>query len=278
VWKIFSMRNLWFSLEKTWWPLILALILTATFAPVHAATDPTQIPFVARTVTTSHGTYGYRVFVPAHWNGRRPCAVILFLHGSGERGSDNMAQTKNGIRLLIAQNPDQFPAVVVCPQCRNDALWTQPEMEEMALQALDQSVQEFHGDPARIYLTGLSLGGYGTWDLAERYPARWAAIAPCCGGIVFPPHPAVPVPIDPNSDPYRVAAEKVAHLPTWIFHGGADPTVPVSESRQMAALLFSMKADVRYTEYPGVGHNSWDFAYKEPDLISWFLSHKSSTH
>jgi len=260
--------------------------LATSPCPAQASADPAALPFAARMVTTPTGTFGYQVFVPAHWNGRRPVAVILFLHGSGERGDDNRAQTKNGIRLLIAQDPDGFPALVVCPQCRDHRRWTDPDMEAMALQALDQSVKEFNGDPGRVYLTGLSLGGYGTWDLAQRYPQRWAAIAPCCGGIVYPHRSGTDPPKDappaapPPADPYFPVAQKVARLPAWVFHGGADPTVPVSESRQMAALLFSLKAglkdsgDLKYTEYPGVGHNSWDYAYKEPGLLPWFLSHK----
>lgn len=260
--------------------LLPALLVLALPAPRAQAADPTAIPFASRTVTTAAGTFGYQVFVPAHWNGRRPIATILFLHGSGERGSDNQAQTKNGIRLLIAQDPDGFPALVVCPQCRDGARWTDPDMQAMALGALDQSVKEFHGDPDRVYLTGLSLGGYGTWDLAQKYPQRWAALAPCCGGIVYPRRPdAEQPPPAPTADPRPAVAQKVAALPIWVFHGGADPTVPVSESRQMVALLFSLKAagkdsDLKYTEYPGVGHNSWDYAYKEAGLLPWFLSHR----
>ena len=244
------------------------------------ARDPASVKFVDRSVTTGTGTYRYQVFVPAHWNGRRPCPVILFLHGSGERGDDNRAQTRNGIRLLIAQDPDTFPCVVVCPQCRADASWTQPAMEEQALAALDQSVREFHGDPDRVYLTGLSMGGYGTWDLAQKYPQRWAAIAPCCGGVRYPRRAAGDQAASGQpADPYREVAQKVVSLPTWIFHGAADPTVTVAESRQMAAVLFPLRpgvkeADLKYTEYPGVGHNSWDYAYKETGLLPWFLSHK----
>ena len=127
--------------------LTLTGIIAALPAPRVRAADPAAVPFASRTVTTTAGTFGYQVFVPSHWNGRRPVAMILFLHGSGERGSDNRAQTKNGIRLLIAQDPDGFPAVVVCPQCRDGASWTDPDMQAMALAALDKSVKEFHGDP-----------------------------------------------------------------------------------------------------------------------------------
>ena len=242
----------------------------AQAAPAPAPMDPAAVPFVARTVTIGTITYGFQVFAPNRANAAGKVPVILFLHGAGERGDDNGAQTRNGIRLLIAPSGSRFPALVVCPQCRPDKKWTDPDMQEMALKALDQSVQEFGGDPSRVYLTGLSLGGYGTWGLAQRYPERWAALAPCCGGILYP-HQA-----PPPDDPYRPAAQKVkdAGLPAWVFHGGADPTVPVSESRQMVALLLSLGGEVKYTEYPGVGHDSWDYAYKEPGLLPWMLSHK----
>lgn len=253
--------------------MLSAMPLTAR-ADTPKPTDPATVPFVARTVTTSTGTYGFEVFVPVHWDKKKKWPIILFLHGSGERGTDNQAQTKNGIRLLIAQDLDKFPAVVVCPQSKDDVTWNDDGMQEMALKALDQSVAEFNGDTKREYLTGLSLGGYGTWDLAQKYPDRWAAIAPCCGGIIFPwDKPAPPADGQPT-DPYYAAALKVQHIPAWVFHGQADGTVPVSELRQMFATLFAMKADVRYNEYPGVGHNSWDYAYKEPGLTAWFLSHK----
>lgn len=260
--------------------LLLLALLPSAWA---AAVDPVGIPFADRTVTTGAGTFRYQVFVPAHLDRRKRAPVILFLHGSGERGDDNRAQTRNGIRLLIAQDADRFPCVVVCPQCRADGFWTQPEMEEMALKALYQSVAEFNGDLGRVYLTGLSMGGYGTWDLAKRFPDRWAAIAPCCGGVVLRRRPgSAPGEGQPSGDPYVAVAQKAAPLPAWVFHGGADPTVPVSESRQMVALLYPLKAgmkgdlkkDLKYTEYPGVGHNSWDYAYKEPGLLPWLLSHK----
>jgi len=267
-------------------PMLWMMLVLTILTPHAQAADPDAVRFATRTVTTATDTFGYQVFVPAHWNGRRPIATILFLHGSGERGSDNRAQTKNGIRLLIAQDPGGFPALVVCPQCRDKMRWTDPDMQAMALKALDQSVKEFNGDPDRVYLTGLSLGGYGTWGLAQKYPQRWAAIAPCCGGIAYllrpatdsPPSNAPPSNASP-ADPRPSVARNVAGLPAWVFHGGADPTVPVSESRQMVALLFSMKAgkkdsDLKYTEYPGVGHNSWDYAYKEAGLLPWFLSHR----
>ncbi len=265
--------------------LWVACLLLLAFLPSAwaAGVDPASVAFADRTVTTGAGTFRYQVFVPTHLDKRKKPPVILFLHGSGERGDDNRAQTRNGIRLLIAQDVERFPCVVVCPQCRAGGFWTQPEMEDMALKALDESIAEFSGDLGRVYLTGLSMGGYGTWDLAKRFPDRWAAIAPCCGGVVLPRRSgSASAEGQPSGDLYVAVAQKASPLPAWVFHGGADPTVPVSESRQMVALLYPLKAgmkgdlrkDLKYTEYPGVGHNSWDYAYKEPGLLPWFLSHK----
>ena len=253
--------------------MILCQSILSTSAS--AATDPASVVFADRQVTTSTDTYNYEVYIPAHWDKRKKWPVILFLHGSGERGTDNRAQTKNGIRLLIAQSGDKFPCVVVCPQCRPNVWYSAPAMDEMVRKEMDQAVQEFNGDPKRLYLTGLSMGGYGTWQFAQEEPHKWAAIAPCCGGIVYGSHNQTVVGTDVTAgDPYVLAAHTVVGMPTWVFHGGADPTVPVSEARQMVALLFMLGGDIKYTEYPGVGHNSWDYAYKEPGLLPWMLSHK----
>lgn len=252
----------------------LALLTPSIALPAYAAdTDPASIPFTERTVMTADGTYKYLIYTPAKLDRRKKPPVIVFLHGSGERGDDNTAQTKNGIRLFIAQDSDKFPAVVVVPQCRVDTRWTEPAMEAMVMKALEQTMTEFNGDPERVYLTGLSMGGYGTWHLAKKYPNQWAALAPVCGGIVRNSAPQTPPPAD-ATNPYSAMVTAVAPIPSWIFHGDADGSVPVSESRQMAAILYARKANVHYTEYPGVGHNSWDYAYKEPDLFKWLFTQK----
>lgn len=240
-----------------------------------SVTDLANIPFADRAITTSDGAYQYQIFIPPQWSQSEKWPVIVFLHGAGPRGDDNRAQTRTGIRLLIAQAHDRFPALVVCPQCRTGARWTRPDMDMMVLTALDQSIQEFNGDPDRVYLTGLSLGGYATWELARRHPDRWAAIVPCCGGVLWRGERVDALPTDTAfADPYATMASTVAAIPAWVFHGQADPTVPVSESRQMVAVLHSLEADVRYTEYPNIGHDSWDKAYTEPNLLGWLLSHK----
>ena len=149
-------------------------------------------------------------------------------------------------------------------------------METMALKALEQTVREFNGDPARLYLTGLSMGGYGTWWVASRHPGKFAAIAPVCGGIRTPPTIAIP-PVSTAPDPYADVVRKIGKTPVWIFHGSADETISVKESRRMALALKAAGGNVRYTEYKGVGHNSWDPAYTDPDFFPWLLSHRLET-
>jgi predicted peptidase len=144
-------------------------------------------------------------------------------------------------------------------------------MGDLAILALEATTKEFHGDKDRTYLTGLSMGGYGTWYLAGRYPGRFAAIAPICGGVLVPDAARLQPPDD--ATPYADAAKKIGgKTPTWIFHGADDPVVPVSESQRMNAAMKALAGDVRYTEYPGVGHDSWSKAYDEADLLQWMLS------
>jgi predicted peptidase len=161
------------------------------------------------------------------------------------------------------------------PQCRNEKLWGTPEMEAQALAALDASIKEFHGDRNHVYLTGLSMGGYGTWEFAIRHPGRFAAFVPICSGLrplKEMPELFVSVAADPKiANPFAEVARRVANTPIWMFHGDADDTVPVIEARQMAEALTAVKAKFKYTEYPGVGHNAWDNAYAEPDLVPWML-------
>lgn len=266
--------------------LAIALAVVAALlavAPAHAKKIETG--FLDRTVTVDRVEYKYQVFVPNNWISKKKWPVILFLHGAGERGDDGLIQTEVGIGTAIRRNRSRFPAVVVMPQCRRD-MWWADSMAEVAMAALKQAQKEFHGDSARIYLTGLSMGGYGTWYLAGKYPGKFAALAPICGGILMPEKARAQSP-DDNS-PYLEAAKKIGKTPVWIFHGGDDPVVPVTESRRMAEAAKTLMeqdavnthpqamtenlAEVIYTEYPGVGHNSWEKAYAEPDLMTWMLS------
>lgn len=229
------------------------------------------VTFVERTCESLLGTRKFAVFVPQHSKETKK-PIILFLHGSGERGEDNVAQTTQGIRLLISQDTENFPAIVVCPQCPDNMRWSDEKCRSYAMASLEAASKEFGGDPDRTYLTGLSLGGNGTWLLAGDFPTKWAAIAPCCGFV----HPFW-WPLDSKKqDPYTPLARKIAHIPTWVFHGAVDSVVPVLESRVMVGALIGLHATPKYSEYPGVDHGSWINAYAEKTLLSWFLSHKLS--
>jgi predicted peptidase len=226
-----------------------------------------------------HGTiYEYEVFLPAGWSPRRRWPIILFLHGAGERGSDGLVQTQVGIGEAIRKNRSRFPAIVVMPQCPIDHWWVTADMEELALASLGEASKEFKGDAKRIYLTGLSMGAYGTWDIAAKNPHKFAAIVPISGGIAVPEiekhmHPDLAdasYPDEPAS--YANVAAKIGKTPVWIFHGADDKVVSPNSSRKMFAALRESGANVRYTEYPHVGHNSWEKAYADPELTTWLFS------
>lgn len=259
--------------------LFFLLLCSLTFLmPARAYIRETG--FLNRSIKVGTTVYRYQVYVPADWTKSKKWPVILFLHGAGERGEDGIIQTEVGIGTAIRRYADRFPSIVVFPQCRKNFWWTHPEMQAQAVKALDQTIKEFNGDTQRVYLTGISMGGYGTWSLAAKYPEKFAALAPICGGIRLPERArsiAGNPPEDPSADPYSATAQKIAKLPIWVFHGAADKVVPVSESRKMVEALKMAGGNVKYSEYEGVGHNSWDKAYAEPEFMPWLLSQRLST-
>ncbi len=253
----------------------LLLTMTGSFCSI-ASAQKVEAGFIKRDIKVAGERYCYQIFVPPHYTPDEKWPVILFLHGAGERGTDCEHQTQIGLGPVMRQELETFPAVVVFPQCRPDSVWI-GHMEELALKALDKTIKEFQGDPSRIYLTGLSMGGYGTWYLASRYPKKFAAIAPVCGGIMPPAGRIFPrnaMALIPRDKPYETIAKKIGKTPVWIFHGSADPVILVTESREMNAALKALGGNVKYTEYPGVSHNSWDKAYAEPEFVRWLLSHR----
>ena len=233
---------------------------------------------LGRSITIRGTTYKYAIFLPADWSPRQKWPIILFLHGAGERGFDGLVETQVGIGAAIQRSRSRFPAIVVMPQCPTDHWWATADMEELALASLAEASKEFKGDAKRTYLTGLSMGGYGTWDIAAKNPHKFAAIVPISGGIAVPEsekhmHPDLAKAgylDEPES--YKNVAAKIGKMPVWIFHGADDKVVSPNNSRKMFAALRETGADVRYTEYPHVGHNSWEKAYADPDLTTWLLS------
>ncbi|HEU0124198.1 MAG TPA: prolyl oligopeptidase family serine peptidase [Bryobacteraceae bacterium] len=232
--------------------------------------------FLDRAVEVNGQTHFYQVYVPRDYAPTRVWPVILFLHGAGESGANGLTQTQVGLPGAIRKNPERFPAIVVMPQSSPTRQWMDPAEQAVALAALEASRKEFRTDAGRIYLTGLSKGGYGTWHLAAREPNRFAAIAPICGGVVFSKRllerlGKTEADFPTNAD---VAQKLGRTLPIWAFHGGADPTVPPEASRSIIEALKAIGSNARYTEYEGVGHNSWDRAYGDPAFAEWLFAQK----
>ena len=207
---------------------------------------------LSRTVTKKVAVR-YYLHLPKAYDskGRDKWPLILFLHGAGERGSDLQLVRKHGVPK-IAEADENFPFIVVAPQCQKDRWWSVETLKIL----LDEIEKTYRVDSRRIYLTGLSMGGFGTWELAMDQPRRFAAIAPICGGSL------------------AFLAHKLQKLPVWIFHGARDAVVPLYRSQEMARALRKLKAEVKLTVYPKAGHDSWTETYANPALYRWFLKHR----
>jgi len=202
----------------------------------------------------------YLLYLPqdydSHSNKRWP--LILFLHGAGERGDDLEQVKTHGIPKIV-EEVDDFPFITVSPQCPEDSLWSD---HFEVLDALLKEIEEnYRVDPGRIYLTGLSLGGYGSWHFATLYPKRFAAVVPICGG-------GMPM----YGFPDRVSVLK--DVPLWVFHGAKDETVPLEESQKLVDVLKRSGGNVRFTVYPDAEHDSWTRTYENPELYEWLLKQK----
>jgi predicted peptidase len=257
--------------------VVLVTILTCVVPASLLGEEPGR--FVERSVRIGDVSYAYKVYLPPGFDPRRSWPVILFLHGAGEAGTDGVRQTEVGLGRVLRANPERFPAVVVFPQAPRGQVWL-GDLARVATTALDQTIAEFRGDPDRITLAGLSMGGYGAWVLAYEDPDRYAAIVSVCGGIVPPAGlrawlAQLPPTLEAD-DPYAATAARVKGIPAWLFHGADDATVPVTESRRIVAALRQAGGSPRYTEYEGVPHNAWDRAFAEPDLPKWLLAQRRS--
>ena len=194
---------------------------------------------------------GYLLYLPRDYDKEKSWPLMLFLHGAGERGDDLELVKKHGPPKLIAAGKD-FPFIVVSPQCPKGRWWE--PMELVAL--LDEISGKYKVDPDRIYVTGLSMGGFGSWRLAAYAPERLAAIAPICGG----------------GETYWT--KEFAHLPVWAFHGAKDTGVPLERSQAMVDALKKSGGEPKFTIYPDAGHDSWTAAYDDPELYKWLLAQK----
>jgi predicted peptidase len=198
-------------------------------------------------------TLDYLLYLPADYDRQESWPLVIFLHGAGERGDDLELVKKHGPPKLIAQGK-QFPFIVVSPQCPKDEWWAWKPLELMAL--VDEIGSKYKVDQDRIYLTGLSMGGFGTWALAAYAPRRFAAIAPICGGGE------------------ALYVRRLGHMPTWVFHGAKDPVVPLKRSEDMVTALRKINKQVNFTVYPEALHDSWTATYENPEFYQWLLAQK----
>ena len=241
--------------------LALAIALTLNAATAQDSADMQKPKKFERTVARTLAA-NYLLFTPKGYDptGDKQWPLMLFLHGAGERGTDLQKVAVHGPPKLVKARPD-FPFLVVSPQCPNNETWS----NEVLLALLDEVIATHKVDTNRVYLTGLSMGGYGSWSLALQYPERWAAVAPICGGGNT---------IDALLTPRKKAAALKA-LPFWVFHGGKDPVVKLDESERMVQALKSAGVkEVKLTIYPEAQHDSWTETYADEKLYEWFLQHE----
>ena len=220
-----------------------------------------------------HGTtYRFQVYLPEEWrrDDRKLWPVILYLHGRGERGSEGMWQTQVGLPQAVRDHPERWPFVIVMPQCPLPSYWTDPEMLAMAMAALDREAAEFHGDPERTYLTAISLGGYGAWELARFHPQRWTAVAIAASGVFWSYAPERWQEVSTLPGEY---AHALGRTPVWLFHGTDDNVVTPRESELMYEAFKAAEGHVRLWLYQGLKHDCWTRAYNEPELPRWLLAH-----
>jgi predicted peptidase len=249
----------------------LLAILPAALLAFSAAPARADDEYEARGFKAGDQKLPYRLLKPEAYDPQKKYPLVVFLHGAGERGDDNKLQLKHVLPIFATkESREKYPCFVLAPQCPAEQKWSevdwgaksseQPKQPSapmtLTLKAIAALEKEFSIDPARLYIIGLSMGGYGTWDVIVRHPEMFAAAVPICGG----------------GD--ETKADAIAKLPIWVFHGAKDPAVSVERSRNMVAALKKAGGSPKYTEYPDAGHDSWVPASKDPDLLPWLFSQK----
>jgi predicted peptidase len=247
---------------------ILGWLASVSFA---VAADPKTV-FEARTYESPNGgQLKYRLMMPENYDSKQKYPLVLFLHGAGERGDDNTVQLVHGMKDFASdENRAKYPCFVLAPQCPNGKKWAEVDWGadthktpaeasdpmRLTLEVIAGLEKQFSIDPKRLYVTGLSMGGYGTWDLISRKPNMFAAAIPICGG----------------GD--ETEAAKISKIPIWVFHGDKDGAVKVERSRRMVKAIEAEGGKPKYTEYAGVGHDSWSRTYADPNVFEWLFSQK----
>lgn len=255
-----------------------ALLMFFAFLSLGQITHAQDLDAYDKMVMESDGNeIPYRILMPKNYDESRSYPLLLFLHGSGERGDDNELQLVHGARFFLKDSiRDSFPAIVVFPQCKANQSWSnanyQPSgdgriftfsesidnnaQQDLLTELMDQLLASYPIDEKRIYVGGLSMGGMGTFEFVRRNPKIVAAAFAICGAY------------NPK------AARRMTETAWWIFHGEDDTVVPTVHSRDMYVALKAEKAEVKITLYPGVGHDSWTNTFAEPGLMEWLFSHR----
>lgn len=228
--------------------------------------------FLPRTYTgKKNSSLPYRLLVPKNYDRSRQYPLILFLHGSDERGTDNRRQLFVGLHIFADEKKmDQFPCFIIAPQCPLEMKWVEvnwkadthlmprtpsPAMA-LSLGLVQELQKEFSIDPNRLYVVGYSMGGYGAWDAIQRCPDLFAAAVPVCGG----------------GD--ETNASRITRIPIWAFHGALDQIVKVARSRNMINAIVMAGGTPRYTEYPTINHFSWGYVYGDLEMFQWLFNQK----
>jgi predicted peptidase len=250
--------------------IVLAQAAKPVSGPASQPSNPLFDEYEARTYKSADGgTLLYRLLKPKDYDAKQAYPLVLLLHGAGERGGDNKAQLKNGVAELFADEKARknYPCFAVVPQCPVGSTWADWRRTDardmtaptkLALEAIQALQKEFNIDAKRLYVGGLSMGGFGTWDIITRYPDLFAAAFPICG----------------FGDLSKAAAAK--GITIWAFQGEKDPVVKAEGMVRMVEAVKKAGGSIQYTEYPGVGHNSWVNAFREPKLLEWMFSQKRS--
>jgi predicted peptidase len=248
------------------------LITVASLLGLAGAGRAAELPLDKRTFTDAKGkVLRYRLLKPEDYDPKQSYPLVVFLHGAGERGEDNDKQLVHGVaEFAKPENRKKYPCFLIAPQCPANVKWVdcdwgadahkQPaeptEPLRQTLELIPALQKEFSIDAKRIYATGLSMGGYGTWDIIARKPELFAAAVPICGG----------------GD--EATAKQIAKIPVWAFHGAKDTAVKVSRSRNMIEAIKKAGGEPKYTEYPNEGHFSWGPAYRDADMFKWLFAQK----
>ena len=261
------------AFRTTWIPGAALLASACTTLPKDASMGTGQ--FLPRTLVVDGTPHNYQVFVPSPAAGGNTRRSSCSCTAPANAAATAKKPTKGRARAVRAPAHGRFPAIVVFAQAPDDRDWM-GATAQLAIDELDAASREFHADPKRTYLTGLSMGGYGTWEVALMQPQRFAALVPICGALTPPSdeRSLFVTPLAGVADPYAAVAQALRDVPIWIFHGAKDDLVPLDDDRKTYAALKAAGADA-LPEFPDANHNAWDPAYSQtPELWTWLFAQK----